>query len=128
MSEAVKPLEGEIAALQPEAAAGAVSQLGEKIIGQLRMVFDPEIPVNIYDLGLIYKVDVKPLEDGKADVDIDMTLTSPNCPVAEQMPAMVRSAVSALDEVNDVKVTLVWEPEWDKSQMSDEAKLQLNMF
>ena len=113
---------------QPEALAEAVYTVGEKVVVQLRTVFDPEIPVNIYDLGLIYKVDLKPRDDGKMEVAIEMTLTSPNCPVAEQMPSMVQNAVAQLDEVHDVRVELVWEPPWDKSQMSDEAKLQLNMF
>lgn len=113
----------------PEALSETVAVLGEKIVAQLRTVFDPEIPVNIYDLGLIYAVDVKPLDSGKADVRIDMTLTTPNCPVAGEMPAMVQCAVLKLeDEVNDCKVNLVWEPPWDKSRMSDEAMLHLNMF
>jgi FeS assembly SUF system protein len=117
-----------IAATQPEAISEAIAALGEKVVAQLRTVFDPEIPVNIFDLGLIYKVDIKPLDGGRADVDIDMTLTTPNCPVAGSMPGLVQRAVENVAEVNDVKVNLVWEPPWDKSQMSDEAKLQLNMF
>lgn len=118
----------DIAACQPEAVADAVTHVGDLVVQQLRLVHDPEIPVNIYDMGLIYKIDLKPLDDGKMDVDIDMTLTTPNCPVAGQMPGMVQAAVSALDEVRDVAVNLVWDPPWDKSMMSDEAKLQLNMF
>lgn len=113
---------------QPENLTEALSQLGDKIVAQLRTVHDPEIPVNIYDLGLIYKVDMKPLEDGKADVHITMTLTTPNCPVAGQMPGMVEVAVSKLDEVHDVVVELVWEPPWDKDLMTEEAKLQLNIY
>ena len=105
-----------------------VAAVGEKIMKQVRLVYDPEIPVNIYDLGLIYKIDIKPLPDNKVDVEIEMTLTTPNCPVAGEMPRMVQSAVEVVEEVNDVKVNLVWEPTWDKSMMSDEAKLQLNMF
>jgi FeS assembly SUF system protein len=118
----------EILASQPEAVANAINDIGEKIITNLRLVFDPEIPVNIYDMGLVYNIDLKPLDDGKVDAHILMTLTSPNCPVAEQMPAMVRSATEAVDEVNKAKVELVWEPTWDKSMMSDEAKLLLNLF
>jgi FeS assembly SUF system protein len=106
----------------------ATTALGEKILTQLRTVFDPEIPVNIYDLGLIYKVDIQPAGNGKSDVHIDMTLTSPNCPVAGQMPAMVAKAVENLTEVNDVKVDLTFNPPWTKDRMTDEAKLQLNMF
>lgn len=117
-----------LAAASPEAASQFVAALGEKIVARLRTVFDPEIPVNIYDLGLIYRIDVLPLEDGKANVDIDMTLTTPNCPIAGQMPLMAEHAVLALVEVKDVKVELVWDPPWDKTMMSDEAKLQLNMF
>jgi len=121
-----------IAAMQPEMLSESVAKLGEKIVGALRSVFDPEIPVNIYDLGLIYKIDVRPpvsgIENGKSDVHIEMTLTTPNCPVAGQMPGMVERAVSGIDEVNQVAVALVWEPSWDKSMMTDEAKLQLNMF
>lgn len=112
----------------PESIAETVTTLGEKIVARLRTVFDPEIPVNIYDLGLIYSIDVKPLDDGKADVRIDMTLTTPNCPVAAEMPAAVQNAVLKLEEINDATVTLVWDPPWDKSRMSDEAMLHLNMF
>ncbi len=118
----------EIIALQPETLTTTLQAIGEKIVERLRTVFDPEIPVNVYDLGLIYKIDIKPLEDGTFDVHIQMTLTTPNCPIAEQMPAMVRNAAINLDEVHDVTVELVWDPPWDKTRMSDEAKLQLNMF
>lgn len=112
----------------PESVSEYVAVLGEKIVARIRTVFDPEIPVNIYDLGLIYSIDVKPLEDSKADVRIEMTLTTPNCPVAADMPAMVQMAVLKLDEINEANVKLVWDPPWDRSRMSDEAKLQLNMF
>ncbi len=128
MSEVNANANADIAAMQPEAVSGVVASVGDKILKQLRSVFDPEIPVNIYDLGLIYKIDVKPLDGGKVDVEIEMTLTTPNCPVAGEMPRMVQKAVEAVEETNDVKVNLVWEPTWDKSLMSDEAKLQLNMF
>jgi FeS assembly SUF system protein len=107
---------------------GITGTLEDLVIERLRSVFDPEIPVNIYDLGLVYRIDAEPAADGKHDIFIDMTLTTPNCPVAGEMPAMVHQAVERLDEVNDVKVKLVWEPPWDKSRMSDEARLQLNMF
>lgn len=118
--------------MQPEmiatSQADQINIIGDKIITQLRSVHDPEIPVNIYDLGLIYSVDVKPLENGAFNTHIVMTLTTPNCPVAEQMPTMVRDAVAKVEEVQDVTVDLVWEPTWDRSMMSDEARLQLNMF
>lgn len=106
----------------------AIVVIGEKIVAELRKVFDPEIPVNIYDMGLIYKIDVNPIEGGKYDIHITMTLTTPNCPVAGHMPGMVQHATANVVEVNDVKVDLVWDPPWDKNSMSDEAKLQLNMF
>ncbi len=101
-----------------------LDQLTDKLIEQLKTVFDPEIPVDIYELGLIYKVDVS---DDK-DVVIDMTLTAPGCPVAGEMPGWVEDAIRAIPEVKSCKVELVFDPPWDPSRMSDEAKLQLNMF
>jgi FeS assembly SUF system protein len=98
--------------------------LTDQLIEKLKTVFDPEIPVDIYELGLIYKVDVS---DGKA-VAIDMTLTAPGCPVAGDMPGWVRDAVLQIDGVTDCQVNLVFDPPWDPSLMSDEAKLELNMF
>jgi FeS assembly SUF system protein len=98
--------------------------LTDRLIEQLKTVFDPEIPVDIYELGLIYKVDVS---DDK-DVVIDMTLTAPGCPVAGEMPGWVENAVSAVRGVGQVKVKLVFDPPWDTSRMSDEARLALNMF
>jgi FeS assembly SUF system protein len=98
--------------------------LTDKLIEQLKTVFDPEIPVDIYELGLIYKVDVS---DDK-DVVIDMTLTAPGCPVAGEMPGWVEDAIREIPEVKSCKVELVFDPPWDPSRMSDEAKLQLNMF
>ena len=98
--------------------------LTDKLIEKLKTVFDPEIPVDIYELGLIYKVDVS---DDK-DVVIDMTLTAPGCPVAGEMPGWVEDAVRQVEGVRNVKVDLVFDPPWDPSRMSDEAKLQLNMF
>jgi FeS assembly SUF system protein len=121
----------DIAAMQPGLEARpdeAIMGLGEKIVAAVRTVFDPEIPVNIYDLGLIYKIDVKPLENNKADVEIQMTLTTPNCPVAGSMPGLVERAVRNVEEINDIKVDLTFDPPWTKDMMSDEAKLQLNMF
>ena len=103
-------------------------ELDQKIIERLKTVFDPEIPVNIYDLGLIYKCRVTAAAGGQFDVVIDMTLTAPGCPVAGTMPVMVQQAVESLPELHNVKVELVWDPPWDKSLMSDEARMQLNMF
>ena len=91
-------------------------------------VFDPEIPVNVYELGLIYTIQITDKESGLADVDVTMTLTSPACPVAQEMPVMVQSAILPLEGVGDVSVEIVWDPTWDPSKMSETAKLQLNLF
>jgi FeS assembly SUF system protein len=107
------------------AAAGPAGEaLREPIIAALRKVHDPEIPVNIYDLGLIYKIDIA---DG-GNIAIDMTLTAPACPVAGMMPVMVKDAVKTVEGVNEVVVELVWDPPWGPDTMSDEAKLQLGML
>jgi FeS assembly SUF system protein len=103
---------------------GELDALTDRLIEKLKTVYDPEIPVDIYELGLIYKVDVS---DDK-DVVIDMTLTAPGCPVAGEMPGWVEDAITQIPEVRSCKVELVFEPPWDPSRMSDEAKLQLNMF
>ena len=94
------------------------------VVDQIKKVMDPEIPVNLYDLGLIYKIDI----DKNNNVLIDMTLTNPNCPVAGSMPKNVGLAVENLDNLSSVRVNLVWYPKWDKSMMSDEAKLALDIF
>lgn len=94
------------------------------IAAALREVYDPEIPVNVYELGLIYRV---MLDDGN-NASVQMTLTSPHCPVAEEMPGMVQSAVMSVEGVKSASVDLVWEPPWDPSMMAETAKLQLNMF
>jgi FeS assembly SUF system protein len=94
------------------------------IVAALKEIFDPEIPVNIYELGLIYKVDVN--KDN--DVYVEMTLTSPACPVAQEMPGWVQSAIMPLQGVRHVDVDIVWDPAWDPSMMAETAKLQLNMF
>jgi FeS assembly SUF system protein len=98
--------------------------LTDKLVEKLKTVYDPEIPVDIYELGLIYKVDVS---DERA-VAIDMTLTAPGCPVAGDMPGWVQEAVMQIPEVTACNVNLVFDPPWDPSLMSDEAKLELNMF
>ncbi len=98
-------------------------KLKDKVIAEIKKIYDPEIPVNIYELGLIYNINV----DNKNNVKIDMTLTSPNCPVAESLPNEVKNSVKELNEVNDVDLNLVWEPPWDKSMMSESAKLELNL-
>ena len=96
----------------------------QTIINALKTVFDPEIPVDIYELGLIYKCEVTP----ENDVVIDMTLTTPHCPVADEMPKKVEKAVNTVEGVNKVKVELVWDPPWDMSRMSDVARLELDMM
>ncbi len=98
--------------------------LYEAVITALKEIFDPEIPVNIYDLGLIYGVDV----DDNAGVVVTMTLTTPHCPVAESMPGEVEMRVSAVPGVRDAEVNLVWDPAWDPAKMSDEARLELGML
>jgi FeS assembly SUF system protein len=98
-----------------------VERLREDVIVALKTVYDPEIPVNIYELGLVYGVEVAP----SGDVHVEMTLTAPGCPVAGEMPGMVRRAVEPIDGVGDVDVEIVWDPPWDQSRMSDEAKLEL---
>lgn len=103
-------------------------KLWPSIMGAIREIYDPEIPVNIYELGLIYKVEVKEREDGKSDVDVKMTLTSPGCPVAQEMPGWVQSAILPLEGIGDVDVEIIWEPTWDPSMMAETAKMQLNMF
>lgn len=99
-------------------------EIEEKIVSVLKTVYDPEIPVNIYDLGLIYKIDVT--DDG--EVTIDMTLTAPNCPAADFIMEDVRQKIEGIDGVKASNVNLVFEPEWDKEMMSDEAKLELGFL
>ena len=100
------------------------ASLEEQVIDTLKTVYDPEIPVNIHELGLIYNLHVDPT----GDVEIAMTLTSPNCPVAGSMPQEVKERVAALPGVREVKVDLVWDPPWDKDRMSEAAKLELGFF
>ena len=100
-----------------------MSDLKEKIVSVIKKIYDPEIPVNIYDLGLIYKIEI--LESQK--VMIKMTLTSPNCPVAEELPNSVKHNIMKLEEVKEVDLELVWDPPWTKDKMSEAAKLELNL-
>ena len=97
--------------------------LKEKVITEIKKIYDPEIPVNIYELGLIYDIKV----NKENVVDIKMTLTTPNCPVAESLPKEVEESVKEIKEVKDAKLVLVWDPPWDKSMMSEAAKLELNL-
>ena len=100
-----------------------MSELKERIVSEIKKIYDPEIPVNIYELGLIYKIEIKEAKK----VNIDMTLTSPNCPVAESLPRMVKDNILKLDGVDDVNLNLVWDPPWTKDKMSEAAKLELNL-
>jgi FeS assembly SUF system protein len=101
-----------------------ITRMTDEIVAALKTVYDPEIPADIYELGLIYKVDI---EDDRS-VQIDMTLTTPNCPAAGELPQMVENAVSSVPGVSGAKVNIVWDPPWDQSRMSDEARLVLNMW
>ncbi|NBU46052.1 MAG: SUF system Fe-S cluster assembly protein [Flavobacteriales bacterium] len=96
-------------------------ELENKIVNMLKTIYDPEIPVDVYELGLIYEVRINQVNE----VDIDMTLTSPNCPVAESLPKEVEDKVKSIEEVSDARVHIVFEPPWDKDMMSEEAKLEL---
>ena len=100
-----------------------MTDIKNKVIDKIKKIYDPEIPVNIYELGLIYKIEV----DETNKVNIDMTLTSPNCPVAESLPNQVKEDIMELEEVSDVNLKIVWEPPWDKDKMSEAAKLELNI-
>ena len=100
-----------------------MSDLKEKIISEIKKIYDPEIPVNIFELGLIYKIEVN--DDKK--VLIEMTLTSPNCPVAESLPNSVKENILKIEEVEDVDLKLVWDPPWTKDKMTEAAKLELNL-
>ncbi|NWH08993.1 MAG: SUF system Fe-S cluster assembly protein [Alphaproteobacteria bacterium] len=101
-----------------------LAELTDKVIAALKTVYDPEIPVDIFELGLIYKIDVT---DGR-DLIIDMTLTAPGCPVAGEMPNMVKSALRTIEGIGEITVNMTFDPPWDPSRMSEEARLELNMF
>ena len=100
-----------------------MNELKEKIVSEIKKIYDPEIPVNIYELGLIYKIEIRETKK----VNIDMTLTSPNCPVAESLPKMVKDNILKLEGIDDVNLNLVWDPPWTKDKMSESAKLELNL-
>ena len=100
-----------------------MNELKEQVVSEMKKIYDPEIPVNIYELGLIYKIEIKEAKK----VNIDMTLTSPNCPVAESLPKMVKDNILKLDGVDDVELNLVWDPPWTQDKMSEAAKLELNL-
>ena len=131
-NETATLIEAEAARAPQAAAAGGGSALPEAEIGRMtddiiaaiKTVYDPEIPADIYELGLIYKIDIA--DDRK--VAVEMTLTTPNCPSAQELPIMVENAVSSVAGVGEVKVDIVWDPPWDQSRMSDEARATLNMW
>ena len=100
-----------------------MDNLKKKFIDEIKKIYDPEIPVNIYELGLIYKIDI----NKDKIVNIEMTLTSPNCPVAESLPKLVKNNIISLEGVTDVNLKLVWDPPWSKDKMSEAAKLELNL-
>lgn len=104
--------------------ADETERLGTEIVAALKTVYDPEIPADIYELGLIYKVDIK---DDRS-IDVEMTLTTPNCPAAGELPVMVENAVASVPGVGLVNVSIVWDPVWTPDRMSDEARLVLNMW
>jgi FeS assembly SUF system protein len=116
---------GPSSSVDPAAERPSAEALRESVIDMLRTVYDPEIPVNIYDLGLIYDLTADPAD---GDVHIDMTLTAPGCPVAQTFPGTVEDAVRKVPGVNQVQVELVWEPPWTRDRMSEAARLELGMF
>ena len=99
-----------------------MSDVKEKIITEIKKIYDPEIPINIYELGLIYDISIN-----NSEVKVKMTLTTPNCPVAESLPKEVKESILEINEVSKVDLDLVWDPPWDKSMMSEAAKLELNL-
>jgi len=120
-AEATRSADGEGTTSIPEE---ELDRITEDIIAALKTVYDPEIPVDIYELGLIYRVDI----DDDRSITVDMTLTAPGCPVAGEMPGWVENAVGTVEGVGDVKVNMVFDPPWDPSRMSDEARVALDMF
>lgn len=124
MDDALKTSEAEATLAAPSPEPEAASTLADEIVKALKTVYDPEIPADIYELGLVYRIDIS--DPGL--VEIDMTLTAPGCPVAGEMPIWVKNAVSAVPGVSDVNVNLLFDPPWDQSRMSDEARTALDMW
>jgi FeS assembly SUF system protein len=119
-----EPVKAEINAMGSALSAEELEDFTRKLVAALKTVYDPEIPVDIYELGLIYKVDVA---DNK-DVTVDMTLTAPGCPVAGEMPGMVKDALEGVEGMGEVSVNMTFDPPWTPERMSEEAKLELNMY
>ena len=129
MNDDIKHAAPALAPAEPAENTSALPQdeqarLTDAIVAALKTVYDPEIPADIYEIGLIYKIDIA---DDRA-VTVDMTLTTPNCPAAQDLPKSVENAVASVPGVGEVKVNVVWDPPWDPSRMSDEARLTLNMW
>ena len=128
MSDEAKPTPAVAAAAAAEKPTAIppdeLSRLTDQIVGALKTIYDPEIPADLYELGLIYKVEM----DDDRTVRIDMTLTSPNCPSAAELPGQVENAVASVAGVREAKVTIVWDPAWDPGRMSDEARTVLDMW
>jgi FeS assembly SUF system protein len=122
--QATEAVRADLQVNAPAVGSDELGKLTDDIVGALKTVYDPEIPADIYELGLIYKIDIA---DDRA-VSVDMTLTTPNCPSAQELPAMVENAVASVAGVGPVKVNIVWTPPWDPSRMSDEARMVLNMW
>ena len=108
----------------PQVTGGGDPELRSRVITALKEIYEPEIPLNIYDLGLIYRIDIDP----DTNTSIDMTLTSPNCPVAESLPGEVENAAKAVDGIGDVQLELVWDPPWDMDRLGEAARLELGLF
>ena len=123
-SAATPPASGAPGAAPSALPEGELARLTDAVIAALKTVYDPEIPSDIYELGLVYKIDIA---DDRA-VTVEMTLTTPNCPSAQELPTMVENAVASVPGVGEVKVNIVWDPPWDPSRMSDEARAVLNMW
>ena len=122
--QAMQSGDGHSAAQAGQLTSAEIDRMTAGIVDALKSVYDPEIPVDIYELGLVYRVDI----DGERKVEIDMTLTAPGCPVAGEMPVWVDNAVSAVEGVQSVKVNMVFDPPWTIDRMSEEAKFALNLF
>jgi FeS assembly SUF system protein len=122
--EDTKPIAPEAGATASALPQDEVARLTDEIVNALKTVYDPEIPADIYELGLIYKIDI----GDDRNVTIDMTLTTPNCPSAQELPTMVENAVASVPGVGPVVVNVVWDPPWEPSRMSDEARVVLNMW
>jgi len=105
-----------------------LAELTEKAIAQLRTVYDPEIPVNIYDLGLVYKIEPSLNGEEKPNLFVEMTLTTANCPLANMIPAMVHDSLAKIEDFGSIKVSLVWDPPWDPGRMSEDARFALDVF